>query len=728
MHRTSEVSTLQQDISKAFERLNMSSQLEAMTIRDLLEKAEQQSEISQADISLLSKRMNDLATLLAQLSTRSKSVHYDQAVLQSLYFERMKFRYHNVPEAHAKTFEWIFEEKLASSDKPLQFTEWLRSESGIYWIMGKPGSGKSTLMKFICRHERSVKSLRIWAASKQLVCAEFFFWNAGSELQKSYEGLLRGLLFEVLRQCPSFIQLLWPNSDWNGHSDFVPRNWTRTTLLDSLKSLLQFEAMPTRFCFFIDGLDEYESAQEGDHSELVKILENLTTASDIKLCVSSRSWFVFRDAFGGNPKRYIKLEDLTREDIKSYVHSKFEENHRFRQLQSEDTAYTQLENEVVERAQGVFLWVYLVVQSLLRGITQADQVSTLQDRLRELPTHLDEYFQHMLDSVETVYRRHTAVGFQTCLAVDDPLTLMTFWFLDELETFDSSSKTSPITVKTALRRLDNMRRRLDGRTKGLLEARSRWDSDEEHSPFYAYEVDFLHRTARDFVRSRDVQQMLQPYVPSDFNPLMSILKALLAQMKALPISGLDRDDQGPFARLIDQLSAYGRLYERHSSLEVDELDKILIQAEKVAFDRPFQYIKGKRTGFVPFLVENHHFRYLRWRLEQKPTLIQSRQRVARARPVLDILCGPPFIGSSDIYGSQFSPVTEEYFGVILAILAAGESPNLRYKDCSTWARFLRDISNRHSAGFSIDKEMALGIVTLLIQNGADLSEMVKVSA
>ena len=32
--------------------------------------------------------------------------------------------------------------------------DWLLSRHGDYWVSGKAGSGKSTLMKFLCNHEK----------------------------------------------------------------------------------------------------------------------------------------------------------------------------------------------------------------------------------------------------------------------------------------------------------------------------------------------------------------------------------------------------------------------------------------------------------------------------------------------------------------------------------------------------------------------------------------------
>lgn len=43
------------------------------------------------------------------------------------------------------------------------FLRWLSSGNGIFHISGKLGSGKSTLMKFLCDHERTTVELQKWA-------------------------------------------------------------------------------------------------------------------------------------------------------------------------------------------------------------------------------------------------------------------------------------------------------------------------------------------------------------------------------------------------------------------------------------------------------------------------------------------------------------------------------------------------------------------------------------
>ena len=71
------------------------------------------------------------------------------------------------------------------------------------------------------------------------------------------------------------------------------------------------ETLSVKFCFFIDGIDEYD----GDHLEFCMALKDLAESPNIKLSVSSRSWNAFEEPFGDNPLSKIYIHELTRGDI-----------------------------------------------------------------------------------------------------------------------------------------------------------------------------------------------------------------------------------------------------------------------------------------------------------------------------------------------------------------------------------------------------------------------------
>lgn len=91
------------------------------------------------------------------------------------------------------------------------------SDSKLYWITGKPGSGKSTLMKFLYQDPETLKALETWAGGNELLIGAYFFWEVGKiPLLRTREGLLRTLLFQILRQQPDLIKSLYRDL-WSVH-------------------------------------------------------------------------------------------------------------------------------------------------------------------------------------------------------------------------------------------------------------------------------------------------------------------------------------------------------------------------------------------------------------------------------------------------------------------------------------------------------------------------------
>jgi hypothetical protein len=170
------------------------------------------------------------------------------------------------------------------------------------------------------------------------------------------------------------------------------------------------------------------------------------------------------------------LQELTYDDIKLYVKNKLEEDRRFAQLQSEDDRYQELILDIVKKADGVFLWVFLVVRSLLHGLTNADRIRDLQRRLKELPSDLEKYFQYMLDSVNKVYWEEAAQLFQVAVEARQPLTLLTYSFQDEEDpNFAFDVKIRELQKHETMKRYDNMRKRLNARCQDLIEINSDHD-------------------------------------------------------------------------------------------------------------------------------------------------------------------------------------------------------------------------------------------------------------
>ncbi|KAI1359441.1 hypothetical protein F5Y08DRAFT_79679 [Xylaria arbuscula] len=535
-----------------------------------------------------SSLMRSLSARLSELEQCTKNAQKHSAFLKSLYYDAIQYRHDNIDEAHAKTFGWVL------SSKSSTFVEWLRNDGNLFWIQGKAGSGKSTLVKFLYQSREMRRHLCSWAGTKQLVVAKYFFWNSGTTLQKSQEGLLRSLLFEILRACPELIDLVYLDRHENDGLGTTVDSWTRRELMRTFEKLAGAR-LSTRFFFLIDGLDEYK----GDTLELVETVYKLASLPEVKVCTSSRPWTQFVNAFGDDEKSVIKLEDLTKGDIQSYVFDRLQSNKYFQELTSDVSAYKAIANEVVARAQGVFLWVVLVVRSLLEGATYADSFTDMYARLEAFPKDLDAYFRHIIDDIPAIYRRRTALTLRIALDADRPLPLSTYYFVDEL-TADPWFALKLDRIGGTSFEFNRIRRRmtarLDGRCKGLLEV---VPNNLLDGPLRSRQVEFMHRTVKDFLLSIGTESVTLEALPEDFDSYSILCHAFLAETKftnSNPIKPA-RD----FAR-------YAALV-KEEDIEAKKIDLAIYDIEKEYNDDPG--LRGRGAGFVQLAHESGLLWYVR---------------------------------------------------------------------------------------------------------------------
>ncbi|UKZ61549.1 uncharacterized protein TrAtP1_002810 [Trichoderma atroviride] len=322
-------------------------------------------------------------------------------ILDVLSYKSMHYREQEVTKAHSKTFEWVFQHSSPEDSEEVehQFSTWLRGEElgPIYWITGKPGSGKSTFIRFLFDHESTMKRLKVWAKGKPVFTAGFFFWTSGSREQRSQAGLLRSLLHQFLSAYPELTSAAFP-SLWTKLKSIDTKERVALELDFSIADLLEaFQAaidaaMPQmNICLFIDGLDEFE----GDHLAIIDFFKNLCLGEkgqSIKICLSSRPWAVFQNAFEYAVPN-LRLQDLTYEDMYRYTKDRLRENTPIRRLLKNDAAAgEELIQQAVRKSDGVFLWVRLALNELIRTFQQETGLAGLSKTLDMLPIELNELF------------------------------------------------------------------------------------------------------------------------------------------------------------------------------------------------------------------------------------------------------------------------------------------------------------------------------------------------
>ncbi|KAI0547895.1 hypothetical protein F4679DRAFT_597117 [Xylaria curta] len=452
----------------------------------------------------------------AELPINDSNTNNDAAcsrdVLESLFLEGLSYREVAIPKAYTSTFQWLFKSPRSDIHGHPQwpdFRTWLRSSnSDIYWITGKPGSGKSTLMKFITGCYMLQELLAQWSESKPFIVARIYFWNAGTPIQRTQEGLLRTLLYQCLTQRPQLISNVCPRR-WalfklfGREANTAAPPWTLEELLESFSAFDLFVGKQFNLALFIDGLDEFD----GDHKNLLEFVRLFHSRAGRKVCVSSRPWNVFQDAFMTSPS--LTLEKLTGDDIRLYVQSNLSSSPAFQEYkdalpqQSDDLVET-----IITKAQGVFLWVSVVVLLILEGLSEGDRWEALYDMVNLLPDDLAQLYQRIWSTIKPDYISQSSRLFQIHRACIDSLGVIELWLADHPNTLQIDPTTIPQNLI-----LQTMRRRLSSRTRGLLEI-----SPSGH-------VAFLHRSVRDWIENiwADIVAKSEP----TFDPCLCILQALM---------------------------------------------------------------------------------------------------------------------------------------------------------------------------------------------------------
>jgi hypothetical protein len=366
------------------------------------------------------------------------------------------------------------------------------------------------------------------------VAASFFFWRAGSPLQRSLLGLFRSLLYDILQQRPDLIPEVLPDlwnqaaasPIWEPPDSGFENGLVQPAFSRLLKCAALYES--TSFCFFIDGLDEYEETLQDDYKALVQLLFSWTQAAPhaVKLCVSSREYNVFLNFF--RPDQRLRLQDLTLADMRCYVRDR---------LQDLDQAELgRLVDVITEKANGIFLWVALVVKSIRGRLEDGYRVSLIEEEVNLLPDELEGLFLHLLNSISKSYLKaayqtfailQLGQGYRTGRVF---LSLLAYSFLDEYDVDPEFAQKphdfplAPLTGTTRLQRETTARKRLNATCKGLVEA----DRTE-----YMY-LTYTHRSVVEFLEKHLRLTDAAKSILAGFDAAHALSQLVLAELRSLP--------------------------------------------------------------------------------------------------------------------------------------------------------------------------------------------------
>ncbi|KAK3356731.1 hypothetical protein B0T25DRAFT_138501 [Lasiosphaeria hispida] len=401
----------------------------------------------------ISQAMVEVKNSITTLGLRATDNTRHERLLKSLKYATMKERHNQIVDPHPQTFEWIYrkfpppKQKRDDSDQEYHDTDdeygeggdndnesWSNSESDmpqsvgkhahkvhdaasgfiqwaqaptsrLFWISGKPGSGKSTLMKFLASDRRTQENLdySLTNSKSRTTILSHFLWSAGQPMEAKIKGLLCSLLYQIISNTDvsRIILTQYPNTD---AKDF-DSDWSEKELRDVLFFLLPRSPRP--LCLFLDGLDEIHPSD--GQLRLLELMDELQSIPCLKMCVASRPEPLLQMHL--IPFPMFRIQDLTFGDIKRFATGGLKKTFQNRHLNIKEKQYEELVSNLCEMAEGVFLWVVLALRNLQSGLIKGDDSEDLVRRLKALPNDLVDLYKVMWDRLgddKEIYRKDAA--------------------------------------------------------------------------------------------------------------------------------------------------------------------------------------------------------------------------------------------------------------------------------------------------------------------------------
>ncbi|KAK7743459.1 hypothetical protein SLS53_003993 [Cytospora paraplurivora] len=411
-----------------------------------------------------------------------------EEMMSLLYFDEIDARLLTLKMAHNTTCRWLLE-------KP-QYREWLNphhmnDHHGFMWIKGKPGAGKSILMKFLDKDAG-----RTATANCGTVVISFFFNARGEQLERTTLGLYRSLLWQLLEKFEKS-QAVLDVFDTNAQRFIQRSGWQIELLKQTLANAFDYFRGKRELRLFIDALDE---CSDDDVADMVSFFEDVGERAaehniNLRICFSSRYYPTISVRKGIEIK--LDEEEEHSHDIVRYIKSQLKLGTLGKSKKAEE-----LRTQILEKSAGIFLWVALVIPMLNKACA-GGKVDHFQKCLNEYPSGLHDLFE-MIVARDEEDLDELRLCVQWVLFAIRPLKIEEYYFA--LRPADDSTTMNYWNDGEITQ--DDLHRFLSSSSKGFAELTKTRSKNQKST------VQFIHESVREFFLSRnsDGKRKLWPHV------------------------------------------------------------------------------------------------------------------------------------------------------------------------------------------------------------------------
>ncbi|KAL2816085.1 hypothetical protein BJX63DRAFT_388241 [Aspergillus granulosus] len=257
---------------------------------------------------------------------------------------------------------------------------------GLIWIKGKPGSGKTSFLKHAfcrCTGEGQADGVSV---------AGFFSQSKDQDHRWNQPDLFRALVYQLLLTSNDDFLAFTRMFDAKINDAEKNVKWSEEELRAFLTATF---SKPRRYrtIFFVDGLDECKGL---GMRELALFFSELTTTAyqanaKLSVCLSSREFP--RVSVGQCPE--ILIDRFNADEIQRYLHRKLTAAGF-----SGNEQWSRLAAAIIDKSEGVFLWVAIVLDNLLKSWDDGLRFWYLERELQDIPRELERLYERILSTID----------------------------------------------------------------------------------------------------------------------------------------------------------------------------------------------------------------------------------------------------------------------------------------------------------------------------------------
>lgn len=263
----------------------------------------------------------------------------------------------------------------------LNFQKWTEDTraSSILWVYARPGNGKSVKAAFLVDH----------FTESGFQCNYYFFKHDDST-KRSASSLLKSLAFQIAQATPAFEEAL--NAMGENGLQFEKMDARSIWHKLFLSVLFKMQGIGPLY-WVVDALDESDSV-----STVIEILSTISASEfPIHLIAFSRQTLLISKGVDRisnvTPLSTINAEQNL-DDIRLYAINEM------RYMHGNEDFRREIIDKIVERAEGNFLWVNLV----LKEIMQCHSYEEIKNAFDEIPSGMDSLYRRMETSIRNLTR------------------------------------------------------------------------------------------------------------------------------------------------------------------------------------------------------------------------------------------------------------------------------------------------------------------------------------